>query len=70
MSQPRARRRHPATGLKEDQEQADHNLVPLTVAMESIRLWSYQEESQGQKREEKSEETVERGSVSPRTVGG
>ena len=71
MNQPRVRQRHPATGSKDDLDGLAALLVPLTVAMDSIRLWSEEsEESDGHKREEKSEETADRGSVSPRTVGG
>ena len=64
------RRRHPATGSRDEQED-ELVLIPLTVAMDSIRLWSSKEESDGRKREEeKSEQTGERGSASQRTVGG
>ena len=70
MSQPRARRRHPASGQSDDPG-VETSLVPLTVAMDSIRLWSFQEEAAGKKREEeKFEGTAERGSVSLRIVGG
>ena len=71
MSQCRPRRRHPASGPKD--LDSSHSLVPLTVAMDSIRLWSCQEESGGKKREEeRSGETAERDSLSvlPPTVGG
>ena len=70
MSQSRARRRHPASGAKDDPG-LETSLVPLTVPMDSIRLWSDKEEFVGKKREEeKSEESGERGSVSARIVGG
>ena len=70
MRQPGARRRHPATGQREDPG-PETFLVPLTVAMDSIRLWSDKDESAGKKREEeKSGETAQRGHVSTPIVGG
>ena len=65
----RTRRRHPASGGKD----LETSLIPLTVAMDSIRLWSSEEQSGGEKTEgKKSGETAERGSLSAssRTDGG
>lgn len=48
----RSRRRHPASRLDLTDDKMDGLMVPLTEAMDSIRLWSYQEE------EEEEEELV------------